>query len=102
LTGPKILTLRYWVNLAQPKACKQAVDDGENYHHFAYGALYFEIGEVIKYAEPVAGTAAGIYAGPIGAVMGAEYAKDLAGQIKLMEELAPDRKASDHTSRVSS
>ncbi len=26
--------------------------------------------------------------GPIGAVMGAKYAKDLAGQIKLMEELA--------------
>jgi hypothetical protein len=34
--------------------------------------------------------------------MGAKYAKDLAGQIKLMEELAPDRKASEHTSRVNS
>jgi len=45
---------------------------------------------VIKYAAPVAGAAAGAYAGPIGAVMGAKYAKDLTGQIKLMEELAPD------------
>jgi hypothetical protein len=42
---------------------------------------------------PVAGAAVGAYAGPIGAVMGAKYAKDLAGQIKLMEELA--KKLSD-------
>ena len=41
---------------------------------------------MIKYAAPVAGAAVGAYAGPIGAVMGAKYAKDLAGQIKLMEE----------------
>ena len=31
---------------------------------------------------------AGAFAGPIGAAMGAQYAKDLANQIKLMEELA--------------
>jgi len=60
------------------------------------------------YGGLVAGAAAGAYAGPIGAVMGTKYAKDLAGQIKLMEELAkklagreymeaPDRKASKLT-----
>jgi hypothetical protein len=43
---------------------------------------------MIKYAAPVAGAAVGVCTGPIGAVMGAKYAKDLAGQIKLMEELA--------------
>ena len=37
---------------------------------------------------PVARAAVGTYTGPIGTVMGAKYAKDLAGQIKLMEELA--------------
>lgn len=47
-----------------------------------------ELAKVIKYAAPVAGAAAGAYAGPVGAVMGAKYAKDLAGQIKLMEGLA--------------
>ena len=42
-----------------------------------------------KAAAPVAGAASvRTYAGPIGAVMGTKYAKDLAGQIKLMEELA--------------
>jgi internalin A len=66
------------------------------------GPYILKLAKVIKYAAPVAGAAAGAYAGPIGAVMGAKYAKDLAGQIKLMEELALDRKASEHTSRVNS
>ena len=35
-------------------------------------------------------------AGPGGALIGAEAAKKLAGEIPLMEELAPDRKASEH------
>jgi len=52
------------------------------------GPYLLKLAKVIKYAAPVAGAAAGAYAGPIGAVMGAKYAKDLAGQIKLMEELA--------------
>jgi hypothetical protein len=52
------------------------------------GPYILKLAKVIKYAAPVAGAAAGAYAGPIGAVMGAKYAKDLAGQIKLMEELA--------------
>ncbi len=47
-----------------------------------------KLAKVIKYAAPVAGAAAGLYAGPIGAVMGAEFGKKLAGQVKLMEELA--------------
>jgi hypothetical protein len=64
------------------------------------GPYILKLAKVIKYAGPVAGAAAGAYVGPIGAVMGAKYAKDLAGQIKLMEELAPDRNASEHTSRV--
>ena len=46
------------------------------------------LSQQLQYAAPVAGAAVGAYAGPIGAVMGAKYAKDLAGQIKLMEELA--------------
>lgn len=49
------------------------------------GPYILKLAKVIKYAAPVAGAAAGAYAGPVGAVMGA---KDLAGQIKLMEELA--------------
>ena len=47
-----------------------------------------KLAKVIKYAAPVAGAAAGSYAGPIGAMMGEEYAKKLAKQIKLMEEFA--------------
>jgi hypothetical protein len=52
------------------------------------GPYILKLAKVIKYAAPVAGAAAGVCTGPIGAVMGAKYAKDLAGQIKLMEELA--------------
>jgi hypothetical protein len=52
------------------------------------GPYLRKLAQVIKYAAPVAGAAAGAFAGPIGAAMGAAYAKDLAGQIKLMEELA--------------
>jgi len=52
------------------------------------GPYILKLAKVIKYAAPVAGAAAGAYAGPVGAAMGAKYAKDLAGQIKLMEELA--------------
>jgi len=52
------------------------------------GPYILKLAKVIKYAAPVAGAAVGAYTGPIGAVMGAKYAKDLAGQIKLMEELA--------------
>jgi len=52
------------------------------------GPYILKLAKVIKYAAPVAGAAAGVYAGPVGAVMGAKFAKDLAGQIKLMEELA--------------
>lgn len=52
------------------------------------GPYILKLAKVIKYAAPVAGAAAGAYAGPVGAVMGAKYAKDLEGQIKLMEELA--------------
>jgi len=52
------------------------------------GPYILKLAKVIKYAAPVAGAAVGAYVGPIGAVMGAKYAKDLAGQIKLMEELA--------------
>jgi small GTP-binding protein len=52
------------------------------------GPYILKLAKVIKYAAPVVEAAAGAYAGPIGAVMGAEYAKELAGQIKLMEELA--------------
>ena len=66
------------------------------------GPYILKLAKVIKYAAPVAGAVAGICTGPIGAVMGAKYAKDLAGQIKLMEELAPDRKASKLTSGVNS
>ena len=66
------------------------------------GPYILKLAKVIKYAAPVAGAAAVVCTGPIGAVMGAKYAKDLAGQIKLMEELAPDRKTSEHTSRVNS
>jgi hypothetical protein len=51
------------------------------------GPYILKLTKVIKYAAPVAGAAAGAYAGPIGAVMGEKYAKRLASQIKLMEEL---------------
>jgi small GTP-binding protein len=52
------------------------------------GPYILKLAKVIKYAAPVAGAAAGLYAGPIGAVMGTEFAKKLTSQIKLMEELA--------------
>jgi len=52
------------------------------------GPYILRLAKVIKYAAPVAGAAAGLYAGPIGAAMGAGFAKKLVGQIKLMEELA--------------
>ena len=52
------------------------------------GPYIVKLAKVIKYAAPVVGAAAGAYAGPIGAAMGAGYAKKLADQIKLMEELA--------------
>jgi small GTP-binding protein len=60
------------------------------------GPYILKLAKVIKYAAPVAGAAAGLYAGPIGAVMGAEFAKKLAGQIKLMEELAKKLSESDY------
>jgi len=53
------------------------------------GPYILKLAEVIKYAAPVAGAAAGfVSAGPGGAVMGTAAAKKLAAQIKLMEELA--------------
>ncbi len=52
------------------------------------GPYILKLAKVTKYVAPVAGAAVGVCTGPIGAVMGAKYAKDLAGQIKLMEELA--------------
>jgi len=52
------------------------------------GPYILRLAKVIKYAAPLAGAAAGAFAGPVGAVMGAEYGKNLANQIKLMEELA--------------
>jgi len=52
------------------------------------GPYILKLVKVIKYAASVAGAVAGACTGPIGAVMGAMNAKDLAGQIKLMEELA--------------
>ena len=45
------------------------------------GPYILKLAKVIKYAAPVAGAAAGLYAGPASAAM-------VAGQIKLMEELA--------------
>jgi len=54
------------------------------------GPYILKLDKVIRYAAPVAGAAVGVCTGPIGAVMGAKDAKDLSGQIKLMEELAPD------------
>ena len=53
------------------------------------GPYILKLATVIKYAAPVAGAAAGAIAeGPGGGVIGAATAKKLAGQIKLMEELA--------------
>lgn len=43
------------------------------------GPYILKLAKVIKYAAPVAGAAAGLYAGPIGAVVGAGFAKKLAG-----------------------
>jgi len=54
----------------------------------AMGPYIVKLAKVIKYAAPVAGAAASLYAGPIAAVMGAGFAEKLAKQIKLMEELA--------------
>jgi internalin A len=62
------------------------------------GPYILKLAKVIKYAAPVAGAAAGTFAGPIGAVMGAQYAKDLANQIKLMEELAKRLSERDYLS----
>jgi hypothetical protein len=57
-----------------------------------------KLNKVIKYVGPVAGATAGVIAaGSGGGVIGVEAAKKLAAQIKLMEELAPDRKASERT-----
>ena len=53
------------------------------------GPYILKLAKVIKYAAPVAGAAAGVFAaGPGGSVMGTAAAKKLAAQIKLMEELA--------------
>jgi hypothetical protein len=53
------------------------------------GPYILKLAKVIKYAAPLAGAAAGVMAaGPGGGVIGAAAAKKLAGQIKLMEELA--------------
>ena len=52
------------------------------------GSYIVKLAKVIKYAAPIAGAAAGTFAGPVGAVMGAAYAKQVVEQIKLMEELA--------------
>ncbi len=60
------------------------------------GPYILKLAKVIKYAAPVAGAAAGAFAGPVGAVMGAGYAIKLAGQIKLMEELAMKLSESDY------
>ncbi len=54
----------------------------------AMGPYIVKLAKVIKYAAPVAGAAASLYAGLIAAVMGAGFAEKLAKQIKLMEELA--------------
>jgi hypothetical protein len=47
-----------------------------------------KLAKVIKYAAPVAGAAASLYAGPIAAVTRKGIADKLAKQVKLMEELA--------------
>jgi len=52
------------------------------------GPYIVKLAKVIKYAAPVAGAAADLYAGGIAAVMGKEFAGRLPKQIKLMEELA--------------
>lgn len=52
------------------------------------GPYILKLSRVIKYAAPIAGAAAGSFAGPVGAVMGAAYAKQVGEQIKLMGELA--------------
>jgi Leucine-rich repeat (LRR) protein/GTPase SAR1 family protein len=52
------------------------------------GPYILKLAKVIKYAAPVAGAAAGAFAGPVGAAMGVGFATKLTNQIKLMEELA--------------
>jgi hypothetical protein len=52
------------------------------------GPYILKLARVIKYAGPVAWTAGGALGGPLGAVIGAQQAKDLVYQIRLMEELA--------------
>jgi len=61
------------------------------------GPYILKLAKVIRYAAPVAGAAAGLYAGPIGAAMGVAFAKKLAGQIKLMEELAEKLSKRDYS-----
>ena len=60
------------------------------------GPYILKLAKVIRYAAPVAGAAAGAFAGPIGVDMGAQYAKDLANQIKLTEELAKRLRERDY------
>ncbi|MCX5643089.1 MAG: leucine-rich repeat domain-containing protein [Phycisphaerae bacterium] len=52
------------------------------------GPYILKLARVIKYAGPIAWTAAGALGGPLGAGIGAQQAKDLVYQIRLMEELA--------------
>jgi small GTP-binding protein len=52
------------------------------------GPYIVKLAKVIKYAGPVAGAAASLYAGPIGALMGKGIGDKLGKQVKLMEELA--------------
>ena len=55
----------------------------------AMGTYVLGLAKVIRYAAPVAGAAAGVAAAGVGgAVIGAETAKRIAAEIKLMEELA--------------
>ncbi len=52
------------------------------------GPYIVKLANVIKYAAPVAGAAAGLYGETIARVRGAKFAEKLTHQIKLMEELA--------------
>jgi hypothetical protein len=58
------------------------------------GPYFLKLAKVIRYARPVVGATGVAAAGPGGGVIGA---KMLVAQIKLMEELAPGRKASKLT-----
>jgi len=87
----------HWHPAVEGKQCGRYEIKRPSEFFGSMGPYILGLAKVIRYAAPVAGAAAGMAAAGIGgAVIGAEAAKRIAAEIKLMEELAKKLAGSDY------